>query len=330
VTAPLPATAEAAAPVRAWIADVIAAERDALDTFVTALPPSLDAIVALLASQVRPLVCTGVGKSGLVAAKLAATFSSLGTPALALNAADAAHGDLGAVQSGSVLLMLSNSGATEELLRIVPLLKARGCRLVGILGRTESPLGRACDHVIPAAVSAEADHLGLAPTASTTLHMAIGDALAVATSRARGFTREDFLRHHPAGLLGRQMMPVATLMRTGADLPAVRPGTPVAELLAVMSAQRMGAAAVTDGEGRLLGLVCDGDIRRLILARGDVYAVTAADVMQRAPTVVPDHATLGDVLRLLRATPAGLLVLPVVDPAGRLSGMLHASDLLLQ
>lgn len=323
-----PADSRAARPAD-WIAAAIAAERDALDRFLADLPAGLDEVVALLADPRRPLVCMGVGKSGLIAAKLAATFSSLGTPALFVNASDAAHGDLGAIQPGSTLLLLSNSGATEEIVRIVPLLKARACRLIGILGRPDSPLGRAVDHLVPAAVSAEADHLNLAPTASTTLHLAIGDALAVATSRARGFTREDFLRQHPAGLLGRQMMPVSALMRTGSALPAVGEDAAAAELLAVMSAHRMGAAAVVDAAGRLRGLVCDGDVRRLLLARGDLYAVTASDVMQRDPVTIPPAATVGDVLALLRAAPKSLLVLPVVDEAGGLLGMLHASDLLL-
>lgn len=317
------------ADAAARVAQVIAAERDALTTFLAALPDGLDAIVALIANLTRPLVCTGVGKSGLIAAKLAATFSSLGTPALYLNASDAAHGDLGAVRPGSTLLILSNSGTTDEIVRLLPLLKARACRLVALVGRAESPIGRAADHVIAAPVAAEADHLGLAPTASTTLHLAIGDALAVAVSQARGFTREDFLQQHPAGLIGRQMMPIAALMRTGSDLPSVAADASAAELLAVMSAQRMGAAAVTDGDGRLLGLVCDGDIRRLILARGDIYAVTAAEVMRRDPVVAHEKATLGEALARLRATLGGLLVLPVVDDAGRLRGMVHATDLLL-
>ncbi|MDB5669050.1 MAG: KpsF/GutQ family sugar-phosphate isomerase [Alphaproteobacteria bacterium] len=311
-----------------WFRDVIVAERDALSHFLADLPPGIPEIVALIAAQDRPIVCLGMGKSGLVAAKLAATFSSLGTPAFFLNAGEAAHGDLGAVQTGNVAILFSNSGATEEILRILPLLKARSCRLIGIIGRSGSPLARAVDHLVPAIVPREADHIGMAPTSSTTLHMAIGDALAVAVSRARNFTRDDFLRHHPAGLLGRQMIPVRALMREGADVPTVLPSASVAELLAIMSGKRMGAACVIDHRQRLLGLVVDGDIRRHFQARKDVYATRAEEVMQREPRVIDQDATLGDVLLLLRGASARLLVLPVVGPDGRLLGILHANDLL--
>ncbi|MET0307521.1 MAG: KpsF/GutQ family sugar-phosphate isomerase [Sphingomonas sp.] len=311
-----------------WFAEVIATECQTLARFHAALPANIPAIVALIAGQAQPLTCLGMGKSGLVAAKVAATFSSLGTPAFALNAAEAAHGDLGAVQDGNVVLLFSNSGTTDEIVRILPLLKARGCALIGVIGRPDSPLGRAVDQLIPAATAGEADHIGLAPTASTTLQMAIGDALAVAVSRARGFTRADFLRHHPAGLLGRQMIPVRALMRTGIDLPTVLPSASVAELLAVMSGRRMGAACVVDHGGLLLGLVVDGDIRRHFQAQRDVYETSAREVMQPHPHVIDVEATLGDALLLQRELGAGLLVLPVIDAAGRLHGMLHANDML--
>jgi arabinose-5-phosphate isomerase len=312
----------------AWFRDVIAAERDALSHFLRMPTDCVSDVVALIARQKRPIVLLGVGKSGHIAAKLAATFSSLGTPALFVNAAEAAHGDLGAVQSGNVVVILSNSGATDEIVRVLPLLKARSCPLVGIIGRTDSPLARAMDFVISAEVQHEADHIGMAPTSSTTLHLAIGDALAVAVSRARGFTRQDFLRHHPAGLLGRQMIPISSLMRQGDDLPTVAPSASLADLLSVMSTKRMGAACVVDTDDRLLGLIVDGDVRRHIQARCDVYATTADAIMQASPYVIKVEATVGDVL-LMRGTGSGKwLVLPVVDGAGRLRGMLHANDLM--
>lgn len=312
----------------AWFGDVIAAERDALSRFLRMIPDCVPDVVALIARQKRPIVLLGVGKSGHIGAKLAATFSSLGTPALFVNAAEAAHGDLGAVQSGNVVIILSNSGATDEIVRILPLLKARDCPLVGIIGRADSPLARAVDHCIAAQVEREADHIGMAPTSSTTLHLAIGDALAVAVSRMRGFTRQDFLRHHPAGLLGRQMIPVSSLMRQGDDLPTVTPSASLADLLSVMSAKRMGAACVVDAGGRLLGLVVDGDVRRHVQARCDVYATTAGAIMQASPHVVGAEATVGDVLLMRGVDAGGWLVLPVVDGTGRLCGMLHANDLM--
>lgn len=321
----------AAEPAADWFRDVIAAERDALSDFlVQPIAADLGPIVALVAAQARPIVCTGVGKSGLVAAKVAATFSSLGTPAFFLNAAEAAHGDLGAVQEGNAVLCFSNSGATEELLRILPLLKARSCQLIGIVGRVESPLARAMDRLIPVAVAREADHIGMAPTSSTTLQMAVGDALAVAVSRARAFTREDFLRHHPAGLLGRHMIPVRHLMRTGEALPTILPHASAAEMLSVISAKRMGAACVVDWNNRLLGLVVDGDIRRVVQDKRDLYATMAGEIMQPDPRVIRDDATVADALALMQAHEGRFVVLPVVDTEGVLQGMLHTYDLMQQ
>jgi arabinose-5-phosphate isomerase len=316
------------APALAWAGEVIAAERRALQAFEDALPPSLADAVAVIAGQSSPLTCLGMGKSGLIAAKVAATFSSLGTPAFPLNAGEAAHGDLGAVQDGNVVLLFSNSGTTDEILRILPVLKGRACMLIGVIGRPDSPLGRAVDILIPACTACEADHIGMAPTCSTTLQLAIGDALAVAVSRSRGFTRADFLRHHPAGLLGRQSLPLRTLMRTGDELPVVEPHAPVADLLATMSRGRMGAACVVGENGSLLGLVVDGDIRRHFQSRRDVYDTPASALMQPRPCVIDVAATLGDALLLLREREGGYSVLPVVDGAGHLHGMLHAKDML--
>ncbi|MAX00325.1 MAG: arabinose-5-phosphate isomerase [Sphingomonas sp.] len=311
----------------AWFRDVIAAERDALSAFLHGSLDTVPEAVALLARQERPIIFIGVGKSGHVAAKLAATFSSLGTPALFVNAGEAAHGDLGAITPGSAVLLLSNSGATEEIVRILPLLKARGCTLIGIIGRADSPLARAVEHLILAEVEREADHIGMAPTASTTLHLTIGDALAVAVSRSRGFTRADFLRHHPAGLLGRQMIPVASIMHQGDDLPRVEPATPLVDVLTIMSRKRLGAACVVDGEDRLLGLIVDGDVRRYLQAHGADHA-SAGAMMRRDPQVVAAGATIGDVLLMRNAKGGAWLVLPVVDDAGHLLGMLHTNDLI--
>ncbi|MET3724935.1 KpsF/GutQ family sugar-phosphate isomerase [Sphingomonas trueperi] len=323
-----PVAEDTPVPALAWAGEVIAAERRALQAFEAALPSSLADAVAVIAGQSSPLTCLGMGKSGLIAAKVAATFSSLGTPAFPLNAGEAAHGDLGAVQDGNVVLLFSNSGTTDEILRILPVLKGRACVLIGVIGRPDSPLGRAVDILIPACTACEADHIGMAPTCSTTLQLAIGDALAVAVSRSRGFTRADFLRHHPAGLLGRQSLPLRTLMRTGDELPVVGPQAPVADLLATMSRGRMGAACVVGDDGNLLGLVVDGDIRRHFQSRRDVYDTPASALMQPRPCVIDVAATLGDALLLLREREGGYSVLPVVDGAGHLHGMLHAKDML--
>jgi arabinose-5-phosphate isomerase len=311
-----------------WFREVLLAEQEAIGRFAAAAGDGIGKIVDQLARQERPIVCLGIGKSGLVAAKVAATFSSLGTPAFFLNAAEAAHGDLGAVQTGNVVLLFSNSGSTEEILRILPVLKARQCRLIGIVGRAGSPLARAVDHLILAAVEREADHIGMAPTASTTLQMAIGDALAVAASRARAFGREEFLRQHPAGLLGRHMLGVRHLMKKGDDLPTVLPHASVAVLTGIISAKRLGAACVVDWEGKLLGLVVDGDVRRLIQRRGDFYATTASEIMQPSPRVIGPDLTVADVLLMLQQDEGRFVVLPVVDGDGVLLGILQTYDVM--
>lgn len=307
----------------------IASEQAALQHFLRApMQASIERVIALLAEQTQPVAVTGIGKSGHIAAKIAATMSSLGTPALFLNAAEAAHGDLGVVQSDSVVIFLSNSGTTEEIMKLVPTLRARGCILVAIVGRREAPLARAAEHMILAEVEHEAGHIGMAPTASTTLHLAIGDALAVAASQRRGFSRDHFLSHHPAGLLGRQMVPIANLMRRGEDLPTVPPQTALIDLLSVMSAKRMGAACVVDNGDRLLGLVVDGDVRRFLQQGRDLWAATASELMQSNPQTVGVEATLGDVLAARPEAQHAWLVLPVVDADRRLMGMLHAHDML--
>jgi len=324
-------TAVSAAPAAGaddWFRNVLTEEKAAIERFLAVAGNEIGAIVAEIARQERPIVCLGIGKSGLIAAKAAATFSSLGTPAFFLNAAEAAHGDLGAVQTGNLVIIFSNSGTTEEILRILPLLKARACRLIGIVGRAGSPLAAAADHLILSRIEREADHIGMAPTASTILQMAIGDGLAVAASRARAFSREDFLRQHPAGLLGRHMIKVRHLMRSGDDLPKVLPHASVAEVTGIISAKRLGAACVTDWQGKLLGLVVDGDIRRLVQRRGDFYATTAGEIMETSPRVIGPDLNMADILLLLQQEEGRFVVLPVVDEDGVLLGLLSTWEVL--
>jgi arabinose-5-phosphate isomerase len=310
-----------------WALNVLRAEAAAIQQIIDTPPPSLGDAVDLIARATSPLVCCGVGKSGLIAAKVAATMASLGIPAFSLAAGDAAHGDLGMVTPGSVVLLFSNSGTTAEILRILPGLRAFGCHIIGLVGRPGSPLATASDTLILLPIAREADHIGMAPTASTTLQMAMGDAMAVAASRKRGFTREDFLRRHPAGLLGLHAQPVTAIMRTGAALPTVLPHMALAETVSAMTSGRMGAACVVDWQGQLLGLIVDGDIRRVIQARGDLYSVTAGAVMRTNPIVISGSATMGDAVDLMRGSSPGLLVLPVTDDAGQLLGMVHSVDL---
>lgn len=310
-----------------WAIDVLRAEAAALDAIATSPPPMLGEAVELVARASMPVLCCGVGKSGLVAAKVAATLSSLGTPAFPLCAGGAAHGDLGSVLPGSVLLLFSNSGTTAEILRIVPTLRSLGCHLIGLIGQAGSPLAQAVDTLIPLPIAREADHIGLAPTASTALQMAMGDAIAVAASRLRGFGREDFLRRHPAGQIGLHAMPVSDLMRTGDALPTILPHVALSDAVAVIGKGRMGAACVIDWQGRLIGLIVDGDIRRAIQDRADLYNMTAETIMQPDPVILHAGATMGDALNLMHGHGRNLSVLPVTDDAGHLLGLIHSVDL---
>jgi arabinose-5-phosphate isomerase len=313
-----------AADPASWALDVLQGEAGALIALIANPPSQLGEAITRVAAARYPVVCCGAGKSGLVAGKVAATMASLGTLAFSLSASDAAHGDLGAVMAGSTVILFSNSGTTAEILRILPNLRALNCHLIGLVGCAQSPLGRAVDTLLHVPVPCEADHLGLAPTTSTTLQMATGDAIAVAASRLRGFSHADFLRAHPAGQLGQRALPITALMRRGEAVPVVSSHMTLAQVASVMSSGLIGAACVTDGQGRLQGLIVDGDIRRAVEARLDLYTVTAGEMMRGNPVVLTDTACVGDAVDVMHA---GLLVLPVVDDKGCLQGILHNLDL---
>ncbi len=268
------------------------------------------------------VVVTGMGKSGIVAQKIAATLSSTGTPALFLHPAEAVHGDIGMLQGGDVVVALSSSGETEELLRLLVTLKRVGDALITFCCDAGSTLARASDVVLDCGVDGEACGLGLAPTASTTTMLALGDALAIAVSLRKGFQAEDFARLHPGGRLGKQLAPVRTLMHTGERVPRVRLGTLLGAVMDEMSRGGLGMAVVVDDDDRLLGVVSDGDLRRLLVAHGGAaLELTAGEVMHREPhTIGPDELAaraLGEMERF-RITS---LVVPGAD--GRLEGVLH-------
>ena len=335
-----PAASDASAHPPGTIADAqadtpeaLAAEmRDVLQRIAGAIaalrpdPLALERAVRALATAAEPVICTGVGKSGFIMAKMAATLNSLGIRAVHLNPTDALHGDLGVVAPGAVVVVLSNSGGTNELLQLLPTLKARRCLVIAILGRADSMLGREADVALDYGTVAEIDANGLAPTASTVVQLALADALAAAASRHRGFTPEDFHANHPAGLLGRLFLRVEAVMRPRARVPAVPAGAAMTTAMAEMTTHGLGCAAVVDDGDRLLGLLTDGDIRRAIARRVDLYAARVGDLMQPDPVVVrPDER----LQRLLQ--PDGALgrhpILPVLDAEGRLQGMLVSTDL---
>ena len=279
------------------------------------------------------VVVTGMGKSGIIARKIAATLSSIGTPALFMHPVDAVHGDLGMVVRGDVVMALSASGETEEILHLLANIKRLQVPLISLTGdvlcdgepRKVSTLAEAADVALDCSVDKEACSLGLAPTASTTTMLALGDALAVALSEKRGFKEEDFANLHPGGKLGKRLARVENLMHAGDALPRVAPQTPMPDVIYEMSRKKLGITAVTDGE-RLLGVISDGDLRRLLQQRGkDVLDLTAADCMTRDPKTIHPHQFAATALALMEDWKITSLV--VVDGENRLQGIVHLHDL---
>ena len=284
------------------------------------------ACALLLACRGR-VVCTGMGKSGHVARKIAATLASTGTPAFYVHPGEAGHGDLGMVTDADVVLALSYSGESDEVLQLLPVLKRQGNALVSMTGRPGSTLATAAAVHLDVSVPAEACPLHLAPTSSTTASLAMGDALAVALLEARGFTADDFARSHPAGALGRRLLlHIADVMHTGDAVPRVSEDATVSEALAEISRKMLGMTAVVDGDGRLLGLYTDGDLRRSLDAGIDVRATPIARVMTRSPRTIGADALAAEAAQLMEAHKIGGLV--VVDEAGRVVGALNIHDLL--
>ncbi|VWC68587.1 KpsF/GutQ family protein [Burkholderia lata] len=300
-------------------ADAVRALRDQLDGgFVQA--------VALLLGCRGRVVVSGIGKSGHIARKIAATLASTGTPAFFVHPAEASHGDLGMVTADDVFIGISYSGESEELVAILPLVKRIGAKLIAITGRAESSLGTLADVNLNAAVSKEACPMNLAPTASTTAALALGDALAVAVLDARGFGSEDFARSHPGGALGRRLLTyVRDVMRSGDDVPSVGLDATLSDALFQITAKRLGMTAVVDADGKVAGIFTDGDLRRVLARDGDFRTLPITDVMTRDPrTVAPDHLAVEAVELMERHRINQMLV---VDADGVLIGALNMHDL---
>ena len=273
------------------------------------------------------VVVMGMGKSGHVGRKIAATLASTGTPAMFVHPAEASHGDLGMVARGDVVLAISNSGESDELAAIIPALKRMGVTLVAMTGRIDSTLAQHASITLSSAVDQEACPLNLAPTASTTAQMALGDALAVALLDARGFREEDFARSHPGGALGRKLLiHVRDLMRGGDALPCVGPDTEFTQMLREMSVKGLGFTAIAGADRRVLGVFTDGDLRRLLERGADLRALRAADVMHPTPKIVSADALAVDAADLMEQHCITSVL--VVDAAGLLTGALNSNDLM--
>ena len=281
----------------------------------------------LLACRGR-VVCTGMGKSGHVARKIAATLASTGTPAFYMHPGEAGHGDLGMVTDTDVLLALSYSGENDELLMLLPVLRRQGNRVIAMTGRPASTLAREADVHLDVSVPAEACPLDLAPTASTTASLALGDALAVTLLEARGFTADDFARSHPAGALGRRLLlHITDVMHSGDAVPRVASGTSLSDALVEMSRKRLGMTAVVDDDGRLLGLYTDGDLRRTLDDRSmDLRITRIDDVMTRAPKTIASDALAVEAARMMEAHKINALL--VLDDERQVVGALNIHDLL--
>jgi arabinose-5-phosphate isomerase len=285
-----------------------------------------NAVQAMLLCKGR-VVVMGMGKSGHIGRKIAATLASTGTPAMFVHPGEASHGDLGMITAADVVLAISNSGESEELTAILPTLRRLQVVLVALTGGVQSALARHADLVLDTSVAQEACPLNLAPTASTTAQLAMGDALAVALLQARGFKPEDFARSHPGGALGRKLLTlVADVMRHGDAVPAVRPDASLGELMREMSVKGLGASAVTDAQQHVLGIFTDGDLRRLIEKGVDLRAMRAADVMHASPRTLNAGALAVDAVALMEQHRITSVL--VLDDAGRLCGALNTNDLM--
>ncbi|MGA2438723.1 MAG: KpsF/GutQ family sugar-phosphate isomerase [Acidobacteriaceae bacterium] len=283
-------------------------------------------LLAEAAGRGARVVLLGMGKSGLIARKIAATLCSTGTAAYFLHPAEAMHGDLGVVTAGDVVVALSASGETEEVLALLPALARLGCSLVSLCGDGGSSLAQASEVWLDAGVTAEACALNLAPTASTTVMLALGDALALEVSRRRGFAVEDFAELHPGGLLGRRLARVGELMHTGEALPRVSRDTPMAQVIHEMSHKKLGMTTVLGDKNALLGMISDGDLRRLLERDGgNALAHSAGEIMNARPVTIAPEAFAGEALALMEARKITSLI--VVSPTREALGVVHLHDL---
>jgi arabinose-5-phosphate isomerase len=304
-------------------------EARALEAAAVRLDGNLSRAVELVLAHDGKVILTGIGKSGHVARQLVATLCSTGTPAVFLHPAEAIHGDLGIYSPGDPTVLISKSGASEELLRLAPILRELGSPLIGILGKEASPLARVVDVLLDASVECEADRHNLAPTASTVVALALGHALAVALMQAKGFTPEQFGRYHPGGQLGRGLrLRVAQVMHAGDEVAWASPDDSLRQVIIAMTERPLGAACVLTESGELAGLITDGDVRRALRKHDDIRGLRAAEVMTQSPVTISSDALLLDALRLMERRTSQISVLPVIDAgSGACAGLLRLHDI---
>lgn len=302
--------------------DVLAIEGAALDRLRNEMPDSFDTVADLLLNVPGRVVVSGMGKSGHIAAKIAATMASTGTPAQYVHPGEASHGDMGMITGADAVILISNSGETRELADIIGHTRRFAIPMIAITKKPDSTLGRQADHVLPLPDAPEACAIGMAPTTSTTCTLALGDALAVALMRLRGFDRDSYLAYHPGGTLGAQLLRVSAVMHKGDELPVVAEDTPMGEALVEMTRKSFGVAAVVSG-GRLTGIITDGDLRRNMEG---LMTRTAGEVATRSPLVTAPDTLLVEALGVMNANKRTVLL--VTDAEDHLVGLVHIHDAL--
>ncbi len=307
--------------------ETIQLEADALAALAKRIDEQFSRSCELVLQTQGRVIVIGMGKSGHIGGKIAATLASTGTPAFFVHPGEASHGDLGMITPTDLVLAISNSGETEEILTILPIIKRMGARLIALTGNPQSSLARQADAILFAGVEKEACPLNLAPTASTTAALAIGDALAVALLKNRGFTKEDFARAHPAGLLGRRLLLyVSDIMHTGKEIPLVKEDAGLREALLEMTSKGLGMTGVVDYQGRLRGILTDGDLRRVLNRGVDVYAAKISEVMVPEPKTTRADRLAAETIQTMRSLKINGLF--VVDADNRVVGALNMHDLL--
>ncbi|HEB83623.1 MAG TPA: KpsF/GutQ family sugar-phosphate isomerase [Bacteroidetes bacterium] len=294
------------------------AESEALAAASRRLGENLAEAVDIILAHEGKVVVSGIGKSGHIGAKLVATLCSTGTPAVFLHAAEAVHGDLGVYTPGDPSILISKSGSTGEILRLIPILRRFNSKIIAIVGNLTSTLAREADVVLDGRVTREADPLGVVPTTSSLVALGLGDALASVLMRARNFTELDFARFHPAGQIGRNLwLRVSDVMHHGEDVAWASEEEPLLEVAMRMTDRPLGAAVIVRGDRELAGVITDGDIRRALQSHRDLQTVRAGDIMAANPVTIAPQASLQDAIRLMEDRPSQLSLLPVIEPGGR-------------